>query len=75
MLEARPDGCQEAALGMGNAYIPCNQPAVSMVGWPLRREGPYRMCAMCADHNTRNRGATLIGPYIDVTSPLWVWAA
>lgn len=26
-------------------------------------EGPYRMCAACADHNIRNRGAKLVGPY------------
>lgn len=29
----------------------------------LRNEGPYRMCAACADHNVRNRGGIDEGPY------------
>lgn len=32
-----------------------------MVGWANRKEGPYRMCEMCADHNVRNRGAEILG--------------
>lgn len=62
MLKASPTGCEEAAIGFPG-YIPCNKPAVSMVGWPKRKEGPYRMCEMCADHNVKNRGATLIGSF------------
>lgn len=62
-LKAKEHCCEEAALLPFPGYIPCNKPAVSMVGWPDRGEGPYRMCEACADHNVRNRGATLIGPY------------
>ena len=44
-----------------NFYIPCNAPAVFMV--KSRDPQTYRMCFACMDHNTRNRGATCIGPY------------
>ena len=38
------------------APLPCNAPAVAIVGWIDRSDTPIRMCAMCADHNIRNRG-------------------
>ena len=60
-IEAKPGGCEEAAIGMPG-YIPCNKPATKMIGWP-GREGPYRMCDGCAHRNTRNRGATDMGPF------------
>ena len=44
-------------------YIPCNEPAESIVMFVDRKEGPYRMCGACARHNVNNRGATLMGPY------------
>lgn len=61
MLEAKPNGCQEAKMGMGDGYIPCNRPATRLI--KHRDEGPYRMCDMCADHNVRNRGGTDVGPF------------
>lgn len=59
-LKAREDGCEEASVFSQNVYIPCNAPAEFVV---RHSEGDYRMCAMCTDHNIRNRGAVLIGPY------------
>lgn len=66
MIKAKPDCCEEAAMGMSfGGYIPCNRPATVIVGWPKRPgEQNLRMCAMCADHNTHNRGAEIIGPYV-----------
>lgn len=63
-LKAAPSRCEEASPLSGERYIPCNAPAESMVGWPSRGEGPYRMCAACADHSVKNRGATLAGPFV-----------
>lgn len=59
MLKANEGCCEECVMG-APIYLPCNAPAVVMVGWPKRREGPYRVCAMCADHNTKNRGAEVV---------------
>lgn len=61
VLEASPGCCQEASFNSREYYIPCNKPAVSVV--QTKDPTPYRMCAMCADHNVRNRGATLVGSY------------
>src|SRR6266511_1032943 len=61
MIEAKPGGCQESNFLIPT--LPCNKPAVKMIGWPTRNEGPYRMCEMCADHSVRNRGATDLGPF------------
>lgn len=47
--------CKEAALGLP-FYMPCGKPAVKIVGWKWRQDTPIPMCAMCADHNVRNRG-------------------
>ena len=63
IIEAKPGCCEEAALGMP-LYVPCNKPARYMVGWLHRKEGPYRMCEMCAYHNVRNRGATALGDFV-----------
>ncbi len=61
-LKAKPGGCEEASPQSGEYYIPCNRPAVRMVK-NRDPQSPYRMCAMCADHNVRNRGAEDVGPY------------
>jgi len=60
MLKAKPDCCEECAMG-APIYIPCNKPATVIV--KTRDATPYRMCEHCADHNVRNRGAKIIGPY------------
>ncbi|MGY3393455.1 hypothetical protein ACVWW6_006046 [Bradyrhizobium sp. USDA 3311] len=62
-LKAGEHRCEEASILSREKYIPCNAPAVSMVGWKHREEGPYRMCAMCAAHNVKNRRAEILGPY------------
>lgn len=68
MIEAKPNGCQES--NMIIPTLPCNAPAIRMIGWVDRsgevREGPYRMCAMCADHSLRNRGAKDLGEFVAV---------
>lgn len=56
-LKAKPGCCEEAAPESHDFYIPCNRPAVTTVAFVRRGEGPYRMCAPCAAHNTNNRGA------------------
>ena len=63
-LKAAEHGCEEASLESREFYIPCNQPATTVVHWPGRQDRPVRMCAMCADHNVRNRGGEIQGPYI-----------
>jgi len=62
-LKARTDMCEEASPMSRDYYIPCNAPATTMIAWPSRNEGPYRMCESCAWHNVKNRGATDLGPY------------
>lgn len=62
-IKAKPHCCEEASPASHSFYIPCNQPATKIV-MAKNNEGPYRMCDMCADHNIRNRGATLVGPYV-----------
>jgi hypothetical protein len=63
MLKALPGHCEEASIFSTEAYIPCNAPAVRLIGWPKRGEGPYRMCASCADHSLRNRAAEDLGAF------------
>lgn len=65
-LKAKPHCCEEASLASRDFYIPCDNPAVFIV--KTSDQAPYRMCEMCADHNVRNRGAKLIGPYEDGTA-------
>lgn len=62
-LKAAPHCCEEAALSSQAFYIPCNEPAVNIVGWKGRRDTPIRMCEMCTDHNVRNRGGEIIRSY------------
>ena len=62
-MVADPGCCEEAALISTFCYIPCNKTAISIVGWKGRPDNPIRMCAMCTDHNVRNRGGEIIGPY------------
>lgn len=52
--------CEEASTASHMTYIPCGRPATAVVYFESHKEGPYNMCAMCADHNTRNRGATYV---------------
>lgn len=47
--------CQEASSLSHNTYIPCGRPAAFVV--KNSDPSPYAMCAACADHNVRNRGA------------------
>jgi len=53
--------CEESSLHM--PALPCNAPATTMIAWPNRAEGPYRMCNACANHSLKNRGAVNAGPY------------
>ncbi len=62
-LKAQPHCCEEAAMSSRDFYIPCNQLAVSIVGWKGRSDKPIRMCWMCADHNVKNRGGEIISAY------------
>ncbi len=60
-FKAKPGGCEESNYIL--PQFPCNKPAVKMIGWPARDEGPYRMCMGCADHSVKNRGAQDLGPF------------
>lgn len=62
-LIAKEHCCEEASTLSHNFYIPCNNPAVSVIGWKGRFDKPIRMCVSCADHNIRNRGGEYIEPY------------
>lgn len=62
-LVAGTDRCEEASPLSGFAYIPCDKPAVSIVRWKGRSDPPIRMCFGCADHNVRNRGGEIVGPF------------
>jgi hypothetical protein len=62
-IKANPNCCEEAAMVSSSYYIPCNQPAVNIVGWKGRRDTPIRMCEMCTYHNVRNRGGQVIRAY------------
>lgn len=50
--------CEEASPLSHKFYIACGRPAKFVV--KNRDQGPYAMCAMCADHNVRNRGARYV---------------
>lgn len=65
-LKAKPHCCEEASLLSPQFpfYVPCNEPAVRVVGWKGRSDSPIRMCAACACHNVRNRGGEDHGPYL-----------
>lgn len=61
-LKAKPDGCEEAALGIP-FYAPCDALAVYVIRWKGRSDPAIRVCAACADHNVRHRGAEIVGKY------------
>jgi hypothetical protein len=61
-LKAKPGMCEEASPMSHNFYIPCNRPAVRMIGFKSG-EGPYRMCEACAYHNVKNRNAIDMGEF------------
>lgn len=67
-LKAKKGGCEEASILSHNFYIPCNAPAARLV--KTRDPKPYRMCAACADHNVKNRGATDLGKYQPELEPV-----
>jgi len=61
--------CEEAnALGVMHAGepVPCGGPAVAIVWHGRPGERQYAMCAGCAIHNVKNRGARLLL----ITNPL-----
>jgi hypothetical protein len=58
-LKAEFGRCEEAVIGF-TFYAPCNHPAVAVVGWRGRSDPAIRMCAMCLDHNVKNRGGEVI---------------
>lgn len=62
MIVAKPHHCEEASLfAPPGCYLPCNEPATKIV---TGRDGvDIAMCDMCADHNTKNRGARSERPY------------
>jgi hypothetical protein len=72
-LVAKPHCCEEASLNSLQFYIPCNNPAVSVVGWRGRNDSPVRMCAFCADHNVKNRGGYIAEPYTGPTGAGQAW--
>jgi hypothetical protein len=62
-LVAKEHCCEEASTLSGQFYIPCNKPAINIVGWKGRSDKPIRMCDMCTYHNVNNRGGEIIQPY------------
>lgn len=61
MMKAKEHCCEEASFIIPT--LPCNEPATRWIGWRSRKEGPYRMCDMCAHHSIQNRNADDLGPY------------
>lgn len=72
-LKANAHCCEEASLNSSQFYIPCNKPAVSVVGWRGHNDNPIRMCAFCADHNVSNRGGYIVEPYTGPTGAGQAW--
>lgn len=64
-LIAKKDCCEEASTLSHNHYIPCNKPAVNIVGWIGRSDTPIRMCQFCSNHNVSNRGGYVVSVYPD----------
>ena len=54
--------CQETTGMIGDRYLRCGAPARTLVQPRGRAEGPYWMCAPCADHNIRNRNCEDVTP-------------
>lgn len=61
-MKAIVNGCEEASPASRYHYIPCNVPAERNIYHP-REKRTYRMCAACARHNVKNRGAIDKGPF------------
>ena len=72
-LKAKDHCCEEADMASHNFYIPCNKPAVSIVGWKGRSDTPIRMCDMCTDHNVKNRNGYIVEPYTGPTGAGQAW--
>jgi len=72
-LKANPHCCEEAALNSTTYYIPCNKPAVSVVGWKGRSDTPIRMCEMCTHHNVNNCGGYIVEAYTGPTGAGQAW--
>ena len=51
--------CQECVMG-SQKYLPCSKPAIRIVTWNRANAETYTMCAGCADHNVKNRGARYV---------------
>ena len=66
-LVAKPHCCEEASTMSGQFYIPCNKPAINIVGWINRNDKPIRMCQFCSNHNVQNRNGYVVKPYGVVT--------
>lgn len=66
-LKAMPGRCEEASVLSDISYIPCNAPAVAIVGWHGRSDAPIRMCEQCEWHNIKNRGAYRVEAYEETT--------
>lgn len=62
-LKAKEHCCEEASPMSHTFYIACNRPATRKIHSDKDRS-TYRMCTMCADHNTRSRGMKDVGPYL-----------
>lgn len=68
-LKAKPGCCEEASTLSGKFYIPCNEPAVAIVGWKNRSDKPIRMCRMCEAHNLKNRGGYRVEAFAGAPAP------
>lgn len=66
-LKAKEHCCEEASLSSHAFYIPCNAPAVNVVGWIGRNEKPIRMCQFCSNHNVSNRNGYVVEVYNSTT--------
>lgn len=62
-LKAKEHCCEEASLSSHAFYIPCNAPAINIVGWIGRNEKPIRMCQFCSNHNVSNRNGYVVEAY------------
>lgn len=64
--------CQETPRMLGNMPLKCGAPAVALVQHRCREEGPYFMCAPCADHNIHNRNGFAVAIAADADPELKV---
>lgn len=72
-LKAKEHCCEEASLSSHSFYIPCNKPAVNVVGWKGRSDNPIRMCEFCTDHNVKNRNGYIVEAYTGPTGAGQAW--